>query len=584
VVATDPRTILLSGHPAELLATAQDSGAWKARFDSRLAARELRRKLRVGIFAEATRQPSWVAKAFSIVAESDVAEITVVVTGTSDSRAAPWHWRAYVRVDRSIFRATSTQHADLIAVLPNVRNITIPTREAWGDAAHFWRADVQRLQLDVAFALGEIDDAVLEGLARHGVWRYCFGSQLHSIEPLAGVREAVNGETVTTAALKVRFASQDERLLFQSYTCTCPFSVSRNRDNVFSKSEQFPIRALSRLHERGVEWLRECPEATDAARTPSVDIESSIYAISRIGARLGRRALQNVLTVEQWFIAFRFEAPGKFCTDLSRFRRLIPPRDRLWADPFALERDGRYFIFFEELIFAEKKGHISMMEIARDGTCSSPIRVLERDYHLSYPFLTEFGGKLYMVPETFQNRTVEIYRCVDFPSQWRRERVLVDDAPCADATLHHADDRWWMFVNIGAGGAKPDEELHLFFADELLGEWRPHRENPVKSDVRSSRPAGRLYTHHGHVYRPAQIGAPLYGAGISVNQVLELTPYAYREREVDRIVPWPGTLGVHTLNSAGKLTVLDGFIRRPRLWGTSAGSGVTTLEQMPYSP
>jgi hypothetical protein len=565
VVTPDPRTVYVSGPCLEPLASAQHSIAWDARLHSMPAAADARGKLRVGIFAECVSQPAWIVKAFSIVAESDVAQIAVIVTGTDARRIAPWHWRAYARVDSGVFRSNSTRHADLRTVLPDVPNITLLTREAWGDVTHRWRADVRRLELDVAFALGEFDDAVLDGFVRHGVWRYCFGPQLHSIEPLAGVEETIHGETVTTAALKVRFPSQEQRILFQSYTCTCHFSVSRNRDNLFSKMEQSPIRALNSLHQLGAEWLRQCPEAPGANGTRRVDFETSIYALPRIGARLGRRALQRLLTVEQWFIAFRFDAHGTLCKDLRRFSRLLPPKDRLWADPFPLERNGRYFIFFEELIFAEKKGHISMMEIGRDGRCSSPIRVLERDYHLSYPFLIECRGELYMVPETFHNRTVEIYRCVDFPSRWRQERVLIHDAPCADATLHHADNRWWMFVNIGVGGAKPDEELHLFFADELLGEWKPHRQNPIKSDVRSSRPAGRLFTTDGIVYRPAQIGAPLYGAGISLNRVLELSPYAYREREVGRILPCPGTLGVHTLNFAGQLTVVDGFIRRSRL-------------------
>ncbi len=195
------------------------------------------------------------------------------------------------------------------------------------------------------------------------------------------------------------------------------------------------------------------------------------------------------------------------------------------------------------------------------------MRVLERDYHLSYPFLIEHAGELYMVPETAENHTVELYRCIEFPHRWRLERTLLEGARFFDATLHRERDRWWMFVNAAADGAHPDDELHLFFAGGLAGHWREHPRNPVRSDARCARPAGRLYWHDGALHRPAQICVPRYGAGIALNRVLRLTPRDYAERQVKRILPGPGDglFGIHTVNRAGYLTVVDAFIRRRRI-------------------
>ena len=116
------------------------------------------------------------------------------------------------------------------------------------------------------------------------------------------------------------------------------------------------------------------------------------------------------------------------------------------------------------------------------------MRVLERDYHLSYPYLIEEGGELYMVPESARHQSVEVYRCVDFPLRWKLERTLLDGLRLVDATLHRGPDRWWMFANAAASGSRVfDDELHLFHAEHLLGDWRPHRRNPVKSDARCAR-------------------------------------------------------------------------------------------------
>ena len=97
--------------------------------------------------------------------------------------------------------------------------------------------------------------------------------------------------------------------------------------------------------------------------------------------------------------------------------------------------------------------------------------------------------------------------------------------------------------------------------------------NPVKSDARSARPAGSLFERDGALYRPAQICAPLYGSGVSLNRVLQLSPQAYVEQEDERIVAThpAGLLGMHTLNRAGELSVLDAFVRRRRLGKAALG-------------
>ena len=126
-----------------------------------------------------------------------------------------------------------------------------------------------------------------------------------------------------------------------------------------------------------------------------------------------------------------------------------------------------------------------------------------------------------------------------------------------------------MFVNITVDGAVFDhEDLHLFHAESPLGPWRPHRRNPVKSDVRSARPAGRLFRRGGAWYRPSQDCAKRYGYDIIINKIDAWDIDKYAEVEVDRISPdWrQGVVTTHTINACTGLTVIDGQIRRSRLF------------------
>jgi hypothetical protein len=479
-----------------------------------------------------------VVEAFARVAASDFAEIAFIgVCGEEAPAAAPWRWRLYGALDRRLFGrgADPDEPLELARFVPHAKS---------GQAANLLELD-----LDVAFSLGAGDDSHLDGVARYGVWRF------HA----DGAREAAEHAPLTSSALLARLAPGAEpRIAYQSWARTYPLSVARNREALLAKTAEFPLRALREAHRYGFAWLEQCRLLAHPR------FENPVPAISPLVKRIASHALKRALYREQWQLAFRFGGGG-LSPGLEGFTPIVPPPDRTWADPFALERNGRYFVFFEDLPFAEGKAHISMLELGRDGRWSPPREVLSRDYHLSYPFIFEHDGNLYMIPESAQNRTVELYRCVDFPLGWELERVLLDGVRLVDATLHRGAERWWMFANGAAGSSRAfDDELHLFHADDPLGEWRPHLRNPVKSDVRCARPAGRLYWRNGALYRPAQVCAPSYGAGISVHRVLRLSPHEYAERQVERVFPGPGRLGLHTVNRAGELTVVDVLARRRR--------------------
>lgn len=497
-------------------------------------------KLRVGVFADAALQPRWIVEALARVAAADFAEVVATVVVPPGRRARePLSLRAYRRLDRWWFGSEPSEPVLL--------------------AEHVEGFDFQSLldlQLDVAFAVGDFDDTVLDGLARHGVWRL----------RVDGLGEVAAGEPLTTSLLSVRLArGAPEREACRSWSRTYPLSAARNRAGVLEKTGAFAWRALRELHRSGRGWLEQRPVFRGIPAGGN-------RALTPIFKRIVGRGIEKALHVEQWSLAFRFgNGPGDaraVPANLEGFTRIPQPRDRDWADPFALEKNGRYFVFFEELPYALGKAHISMMEIDREGRCSAPVRVLERDYHLSYPQLLEHDGELYMVPESAKNRTVELYRCIDFPLRWRLERRLLEGVRCVDATLHCSGERWWLFANAAVGESRGyDDELHLFHSPSLAGDWQPHPRNPVKSDARGARPAGALYWREGALYRPAQICVPRYGAGIALNRVLRLTPRDYAERQVKRILPGhgDGLFGIHTVNRAGYLTVVDAFIRRRRI-------------------
>lgn len=271
----------------------------------------------------------------------------------------------------------------------------------------------------------------------------------------------------------------------------------------------------------------------------------------------------------QWGLLFSLEGPHKVPLSFDSFKSITPPKDRFWADPFVIFRNGLYYIFVEEFFYESKNGVISVISLTEEGQYSDSKVVLSKDHHLSYPFLFEEDGEIFMIPETCQNATIELYKCVDFPLKWELESVLIDGIKAVDSTLLKHEGKYWLFTNEKlVENSSNWDVLNIFYSESLLnGEWKRHPENPVIQSVEASRPAGSLFRQSGKMYRPGQNCLKHYGHGLTINEVTHLTETTYKERKVQSIYPdWAKKLvSTHTINSVGKLTIIDVLVRRSKL-------------------
>jgi hypothetical protein len=199
-----------------------------------------------------------------------------------------------------------------------------------------------------------------------------------------------------------------------------------------------------------------------------------------------------------------------------------------------------------------------------NGEIGKPQVVLERPYHLSYPFIFEYRGEFYMIPETAENRAVEVYRCLRFPNQWEFHKTLIPDVQAANTTLIEYSMRWWMFASIASKGGSTQDELHLFYTDDPLSDaWTPHPMNPIVSDVRSAQPAGRIFRGDSGLMRPSRDSSLRHGYAVNLNSITKLTIHDYEEELLERIEPPnENILAVHTYNRTDNLIVVDALLRK----------------------
>jgi hypothetical protein len=277
------------------------------------------------------------------------------------------------------------------------------------------------------------------------------------------------------------------------------------------------------------------------------------------------KTLASAFFIDQWVILTTRHADFRNLR-WEDFVALMPEKDRYWGDPFPIRREGRTFVFVEEKMYATGRGHIACLELDADGGLASQQTVLQRDYHLSYPFLFERGQDLYMIPESAANRTVELYRCARFPDKWEFVKVLLRDVYAVDATVLEDGGGAWLFANVKQSGGSSLNALHLFRAESpLADDWRPHPQNPVVRGIGSARPAGRIFTQDGQLIRPSQDSSRRYGGALKFNRITTLDENGYSEECVAGFEPRGGPIrATHTFNQIDGTTVIDAVIRRPK--------------------
>ena len=549
------------------------------------------RKVRVGVLIDSAQSAVWVFEMLQRIQESDYAEIVQVVENAAPTGIAltgvarlKHIWR---RLGYSVFSRLGRK-------LSNVKNdpfVSKSIQPLLGDANwivvepirigfvdRFCRDDLEKMAVDEVDVYLRLGFGILKGdvlnVGRLGIWSYHHGDNQNFRGLPPGFWENYHNEPVTGITLQVLCEDLDGgKVLYRAFTKTNNVYVYHTIRSLYWKSSAIVPRVLERLHRLGIEEFEADIDASNNDISfytkPLYSFPTNWQTLVHIVVTCHRFMCHKILRMyysEQWRLMYRATAPNQPNNSMWQYKEISPPSDRFWADPFVLTVDGVHHVYFEELIYSEDRGKIAHLSIGRDGRISDTTVILERPYHLSYPFVFEHLGETYMIPESSANKTVDLYRCEKFPHNWQYVRTLIDDMELVDATLIFHDDLWWMFA-----GQRDDDrvsisdELAIFYTDDLLnGIWTPHPENPVVSDVRYARPAGKVFGRNGNLYRPAQDGRFTYGGAVEIRKIEELTTQRYSESYASRLGPdWRNDLmGLHTLNQTDEITVIDTLSRQ----------------------
>lgn len=217
----------------------------------------------------------------------------------------------------------------------------------------------------------------------------------------------------------------------------------------------------------------------------------------------------------------RVNNPVLTAKDVSDFKA------HMVADPFMVFENGTWYMFFEAMNDFESRGVIGLAT-SEDGLSWQYQKIiLNESFHLSYPYVFKHNGHYYMIPESHQEKSVRLYKALNFPDTWVFIKELLTGDSYVDSSVLFFDQRWWLFTCLTS-----NDTLQLYFSDDLMGDWIEHPKSPVvQNNLRIARPGGRVLLTQNRIIRYAQNDEFYYGSQVNVVEIKTLTPTEYHEEE-----------------------------------------------------
>lgn len=497
--------------------------------------------LRIGIVLDGHAGPAWVAALLERIQQSErVAVEQVFLTGAKDGTTSLFS-ALYGAIDKALFPLQNDALAtvSLSALLDDIPASEIHSAREWADDA--------LAQLDL---LLDLSSGPLPAPATLPCPLWHYSQPMRS--GAAGLAEVVQRHAVTCAEL-LAVENDQTHCIYRSFSGTHNLSARRNRQRLYWKAHAFVALRLEQLAQMGPERFYQSFSAEPTPAPPS-DLWRHLPAFKW---HWWRQALSDLFYRNTWHVYCGpcAEAPDNF----ADFSAVPPTPNTYWADPFIAEYNGGRWLFVEEYDLKKNKGHIAVAPLHPDGSTGVATTIIDEPHHLSYPFVFTYNNEFYMLPESSDNHSIDLYRCTDFPLRWQRAATLMRDVYAVDSTLFFHRQRWWLFTCLSAHPEAPArDELFLYYADSPLSTtWTPHPLNPIVSDARCARPAGRIFFSAERIYRPAQDCSRRYGYGLCLLEIVKLNEEEYEEREHKTYLPTGQRVGIHTFNKETGWAAID---------------------------
>jgi hypothetical protein len=550
--------------------------------------RVVREKIGIGILIDKYVGLLWEYRILEKLVNSDFAVIKLVIkrdeyTSIHNSDKYSLAYQLHEKLDKFIFRSKIDYDTEIniLSLIKDVQVISFSSlnEERTEYGSEYLNTKLLENNIDVILNFGaKPTGTIFPAAPKYGVWSYNVGDNriirgyptayweiVKKIPEIGGTLSILPG---------IDYA---EKIICRVGLSTYPNSMNVNRNQILGLANIIIPRIIKGLFLYGNSYfekqLNKFNSDIELNNSKVFKTPSSFETLKNLSIIFIKHFFRKIfyLKTDYWFLLYHiYDKSNPFPDAITSFKELKAPKGKFWADPFVVSRDNKYYVFVEEYLYKTEKAHISVLKLDERGILLSSERIIEKPYHMSYPYIFEFNNKYYMIPETCANNTIELYCCIDFPYKWEFVINLIEPISAVDSTLFFHDNKWWLFTSVEEkeNGSTNYKELFLYFSDDLFsGNWHSHPSNPIITDIKSSRPAGKIFSYNNKIYRPSQDCSGRYGKAFNINQITILNEFDYEEVLLSKIEPnWNRKIiGTHTFNFDKFISVMDVYSQGKRI-------------------
>lgn len=430
---------------------------------------------------------------------------------------------------------------------------------------HFNEQDINSIEefgcdFILRFGFNILRGKILE-TARYGVWSYHHSDEQKIKGGPPGFWEIFNNHPTSSVVLQKLTDKLDNGVILKKGVFkTINHSYCETVETLFARSTSFVKQVCIDLQNNNTLHFDNPPVESSAKIYSYPDTIQTILFLVKLILNKFLFHFNKLVFTEQWAVGIVKSPIQEFAfnknhnEEIRWLKNIV--RDGFAADPFGYTVGEKEYLLFENYSFKKGKGKISSVEISGDPSKVNDI--MDFPTHLSYPFLIKHQGELFCIPENFENREINLFQHDTTMNSWLKKKNLLSGIPAIDSSLVFWNDLWWLFFTDK--NQLSNVRLFIYYSENFTGPFVPHENNPVKTDIRSSRSAGNFFTVDNNLFRPSQDCSETYGGGIIINKIKKLSVSEFEEEEVNRIIPFMNSgykKGIHTLSALGDKTLID---------------------------